>query len=131
MDPFDRAIAIVKEMMAMLDAHHERIMAPLGKAGATDFKANPKQMESVTEQQDTSKEEVAVMPVGEPWNRRRVRNLAAERRQKIRERTRGNRGYRRESAAACRKVSRRAKVAWRKRNLFRNVQTQSNCGPRK
>jgi hypothetical protein len=23
MDPFDRAVAIVKQMMAMLDAHHE------------------------------------------------------------------------------------------------------------
>jgi hypothetical protein len=57
--------------------------------------------------------------------------MAAERRQKRKEMTRRNRGIRRKSAAACRKVSRLAKVAWRKRNLFRNVQTRRNCGPRK
>jgi hypothetical protein len=66
MDPFDHLIAIVKQMMAMLDAHHERIMAPLGKTEATDFKANPEEMESVTEQQEIPKEEAAVLPVGEP-----------------------------------------------------------------
>jgi hypothetical protein len=46
-------------------------------------------------------------------------------------RTRGNSGSRRKSAAACRKVSRRAKVAWRKRKLVRRIGTQENCGPRK
>jgi hypothetical protein len=34
-------------------------------------------------------------------------------------------------AAACRKVSRRATVAWRKRNIFRKSWTPRNCGPRK
>jgi hypothetical protein len=77
------------------------------------------------------KEDAAVMPVGEPRKRRKVHNLAAERRQKRKERSRGNKGPRRKSAVVCRKVCRRAKVAWRKRNLFRNVQTQRNCGPRK
>jgi hypothetical protein len=38
-----------KKMMAMLDAHHERTMASLGKTEATDFKAIPEEMESVTE----------------------------------------------------------------------------------
>jgi hypothetical protein len=46
MDPFDLAIAIVKQMMTMLDAHHERKMAPLGKTEAPDFKAIPEEMES-------------------------------------------------------------------------------------
>ncbi|PNF14674.1 hypothetical protein B7P43_G10257 [Cryptotermes secundus] len=32
-------------------------------------------------------------------------------------------------AAACRKVSRRATVAWRKSNILRNS-TQVKCGPR-
>jgi hypothetical protein len=32
--------------------------------------------------------------------------------------------------AACRKVSRCAAVAWRRRNIFRDIRTQGNCGPR-
>jgi hypothetical protein len=88
-------------------------------------------MQSTEEQQEIPKEETTVMSVGEPRKRNRVCNLAAERRQKRKERTRGNRGSRRKSAAACRKVSRCAKVAWRKRKLFRNVQAQRNCGPQK
>jgi hypothetical protein len=54
MGPFDRAIAIVKQMMAMLDAHHERIIAPLEKTKDTDFKANPEEMESAMEQRRKS-----------------------------------------------------------------------------
>jgi hypothetical protein len=34
-------------------------------------------------------------------------------------------------AAACRKVYRRATVAWRKRIIFRKSSTQRYCGPRK
>jgi hypothetical protein len=49
----------------------------------------------------------------------------------MKERTREYRGSRRKSAAACRKVSFRAKVAWRKRNLFSIIRTQGDCGPRK
>jgi hypothetical protein len=37
---------------------------------------------------------------------------------------------RKKLAEACRKVSRRATVAWRKRNIFRKTLTQANCGPR-
>jgi hypothetical protein len=32
-------------------------------------------------------------------------------------------------AAACRKVSRRATVAWPRRHIFRNPRTQGNYGP--
>jgi hypothetical protein len=71
------------------------------------------------------------MPDGEPRKRRRVCNLATERGHNRKERTRGKSGYRRKSAAACRKVSRRAKVAWRKRKLVRRTGTQENCRPRK
>jgi hypothetical protein len=63
------------------------------------------------------------MPVGEPRKRHRVSNLAAERLQKRKKKTRGNIGSRRKLAAACRKVSRRAKVAWRKKKLFRKIGT--------
>jgi DNA-binding protein H-NS len=34
-------------------------------------------------------------------------------------------------AAAWRKVSRRATVAWQKRNVFIKILTQENCGPQK
>jgi hypothetical protein len=67
------------KMMAMLDAHRERTVASLGKKEATDFKAIPEEIESVTEHQETPKEDAAVMPVGGPRKWRRVRNLAAER----------------------------------------------------
>jgi hypothetical protein len=99
---------------------------------ATETKLDPRMMRSIEELQNILKGEAAVMSVGEPRKRRRVCYLAAQRRQKRKERTRGNRGSRRKLAATCRKVSRLAKVAWRKRNLFRNVQTQKkNCRPRR
>jgi hypothetical protein len=75
-------------------------------------------MQSTEEYQEIPKGDAAVIPVGKPRKQRRVCNLAAERRQKMKERTRGNRGSRRKSAAACRKVSRCAKVAWQKRSLL-------------
>jgi hypothetical protein len=88
-------------------------------------------MQSTEEHQEIPKGEAAVMPVAEARKRRRVRNLAAEHRQKRKEKTRGNRGSRRNSAAACRKLTRRAQVAWHKRNLVRRSGTQENCGPLK
>jgi hypothetical protein len=88
-------------------------------------------MQSIEEHQEIPKGEDAVMPVGEPRKRRRVRNLATERRQKQKERIRTSCESKSRSTVACRKVSRHAKVAWRKRNLFRTVQTQRNCGLRK
>jgi hypothetical protein len=88
-------------------------------------------MQSTEEHQEIPKEEAAAMPVGELRKRRRVCNLAAERHQKRKERTRENTGSRRKTAATCTKVSRRAKVAWRKRKLVRSIGTQENCGPRK
>jgi hypothetical protein len=46
--------------------------------------------------------------------------------------SRGIYGSRRKLAATCRKVSRRARVAWRKRRkVFRKIRTQGNCGPQK
>jgi hypothetical protein len=78
-------------------------------------------MRSIEEHQEIPKEDATVMLVREPRKRRRVCNLAAERCQKIRERTRGYRESRRKSAATCRKMSCHAKVAWRKRNLIRKI----------
>jgi hypothetical protein len=70
-----------KEMIAMLDAHHERMMACLGKMEADTEKI---------EHQENPKEEATVMPVGEPRTQHRVCNLATERCQRREERTGGN-----------------------------------------
>jgi hypothetical protein len=80
----------------------------------TETEPNPGIMKFTEEHQENPKGKAAVMAVGGPRKRCRVRNLAAERRQKRKERTRRYRGSRRKLAAACRKVSRPAKVARRK-----------------
>jgi hypothetical protein len=98
---------------------------------ATETEADSGMMQSIEEQQDIPKEDAAVMPVGELKRLRRICNLAVECCQKRKERTWGFCGSRRKSAAACKRVSHRAKMAWPKRNLFRNVQTQRKYGPRK
>jgi hypothetical protein len=81
-----------EEMMAMVDAYHERMMACLGKTEADTEKTDPDpgMMQSTEERQEIPKVEAAVMPVGEPRKRCRVRSLAAERRQKRKERPRGH-----------------------------------------
>jgi hypothetical protein len=68
-------------------------------------------MQSIEEHQEIPKGEAAVMPVGEPSKRHGAHNLAAERREKQKERIRGYRGSRRKVAGAYGKVTRRAKVA--------------------
>jgi hypothetical protein len=130
----DDLIRTVKEeMRAMVDACHKEMMACLGKTEADTEKTEPDpgMMQSTEEHQEIPKGEAAVMQVGELRKRRRVWNLATERRQKRKERTRGNRGSRRKSAVACSEVSHRATVAWHKRNLIRRSGTQENCGPLK
>jgi hypothetical protein len=76
-------------------------------------------MQSIEVHQEIPKGEAAVMPVGGLRKWHRVCNLAVERQQKIKKRTLGYSGSRRKSAAACRKMSFCAKVAWQKRNLIR------------
>jgi hypothetical protein len=92
----------------------------------TETKLDPGLMQSIEAHQDIHKGEVAVMPVEESMKRRRVCNLAAERPQKRKERTRRNRGSRRKLAAAYRKVPRRAKVEWRKRKLVKRIGIHEN-----
>jgi hypothetical protein len=99
--------------------------------GATETELDPGMMQPIEEHQEIPKGEATVMPVREPRKQRRVCNLATDPHQTRTVRTQGNCIFRRKLAATCRKVSRHAKVAWRKRNLFRNAQTQRNCGLRK
>jgi hypothetical protein len=97
---------------------------------------DPGTMQSAEEHQEIPMEDAAVMPVGGLRKRRRVRNLAAEGRQKKKDRTLGNRGSRRKLTVAGKKMTRRATVAWRKMNVFRRklvwkIRMQRNCGLRK
>jgi hypothetical protein len=73
---------------------------------------DPGMMQSIEERQEIPNEDALVMPVGEPRKRHRVWNLATKRHQKMKERTQGKSRSRRKLAAACRKVSCYAKVAW-------------------
>jgi hypothetical protein len=69
-------------------------------------------------------------PVRERKKQQRGRDLNEGRRREPKELTRGDWGSRGKLAAACRKVSRRATAAWRKRNASRKIRTQVNCGSR-
>jgi hypothetical protein len=93
---------------------------------ATETEPNPEMMQSIEEHQKIPKEDAAGTPVRGPRTRRRVCDLAAERRRKMKKRTQGYRGSGRKLAAACRKVYRRAKVVWRKRNLIRKIRIQAS-----
>jgi hypothetical protein len=88
-------------------------------------------MQSVAEHQEIPREDAAVMPVRGLRKQRRGRKQAAGRREEPKELNRGICGSREKLAAACRKVSRRATVAWRKRNILRKSWMQRNCGLRK
>jgi hypothetical protein len=97
---------------------------------ATKTERDPEMMQSAEEHQEFPKEDAAVMPVGEPRKRRRDRNLAAGRRQKPKRSFQASCEYKKRSAAARRKMTRRATVAWRKRRVFRKIVTQRNVEPR-
>jgi hypothetical protein len=80
-------------------------------------------MQSVEENQEIPKEEAVVILVGELRQRRRDRNLATGRCQKPKGRIRASCESRRRWTVSGRKMTRRATVAWRKRNLFRKTGT--------
>jgi hypothetical protein len=90
----------------------------------------PKDLESGAEHQLVPADKV-IRKSSRMKKRPRGRCIAAGRRVKPTKLTRGDGESRRKLVAACRKVSRRAAVAWRRRNIFRNLRTQGNCGPRK
>jgi hypothetical protein len=91
---------------------------------ATETETDPGMMQSIEEYEEIPKGEAALMPVGEPRKLRRVCNLAAKRSRMGYERTR-------ENCESRRKVSRREKLAWRERNLLRNIRTLETCGRQK
>jgi hypothetical protein len=88
-------------------------------------------MQPAEEHQQVPREDAVVIPVRGRKRRHRGRKQAAERRGKPKELNRGDHGFKKKLAATCRKASRRATVAWLKRNVFRKSWIHGNCGPRK
>jgi hypothetical protein len=88
-------------------------------------------MQSAEEHQVVPREDAMAIPVRGRKRRHRGRKQAAGRRGEPKELIRGDRGSRKKLAAVCRKASRRAKVAWLKRNVFRKSRTCGYCGLRK
>jgi hypothetical protein len=118
----ETAVHILKDGQNEMNAYNE----------ATEtIEQDPGMMQSAEKHQDVPSEDVAVMPVNGLRKRRRGRKSTAGRRGEPKERIRGNCGSRNKLAADCRKVSRHATVAWRKRKLFRKSGTQEFCGQRK
>jgi hypothetical protein len=101
---------IQREMRAVIQPIRSELDETTACNKATETDPDPRMMQSIEEHQEIPKGEAAVTPVGGLRKWCRVRNLAAFRCQKMRERTQGKTGSRRNSAATCRKVSRRAKV---------------------
>jgi hypothetical protein len=86
---------------------------------------SPEDMASEVERREVPTEEAAVKSSRTMKKRHRGRHVAAGRRGEPKELTRGDCGPRRRLAAACRKVSRRAGVAWRKRIVVRRDLTRN------
>jgi hypothetical protein len=90
----------------------------------------PKELESRAERQMVPTKEAAVKfsRVMKKWHR--GQHMAAGQRVTPTKLTRGDCESRKKLVAACRKVSHRATVAWRKRTIFGDIRTQGNCRPR-
>jgi hypothetical protein len=108
-----------EEMIAKLDAFHERMMASLGKTEATDLEANPEEMQPEAMHREVPKKEAAAKYSGAVKKRHRGQHLAAGPRGQPEERTRGNFGSRKKLAAACRKMTRSAEEARFKAHVVR------------
>jgi hypothetical protein len=122
------------EMDAVLSKMDERIAAIQGK---TDMKleelTEPREemMQSAEEHHEVPDEGAVEAPVRIRKRRHKGRKETAGRRLEPKGLNRGDRGSRKKLAAACRKASHRATVAWIKRNVFRKSWTCEFYGLRK
>jgi hypothetical protein len=121
-DNEDTAIHSVKDDQNEMNAYDE---------ATEEIEQDTGMMQYVEEHQDVPIEEVAMMPVKGLKKRRRGRKSTAGRRGEHKKLNRGICGSRKKLAAACRKVSSHATVAWRKRNLFRRSGIKKHFGRRK
>jgi hypothetical protein len=109
----------------------ERQEIPKEGAAVASLECNGlKKLESRGERREVPTEEAAVKSSGITKKQHRGQYIAAGRCIKPTKLTRGDCGSRGRLVAACRKVSRRAAVAWHRRNIFRDIRTQGNCGLR-
>jgi hypothetical protein len=110
--------AMKERMLAKLGAHHERTMACQETTEARLECREPTSvdMESEAEHREFPQKEAAVKSNGKMRKWYRGRHLDAGLRGEPKELTRGGCGSRKKFAATCRKVSRCARVAQRKRN---------------
>jgi hypothetical protein len=92
--------------------------------------ADSAELEFVAMHREAAMEDAVVKPVAGRKKWHKGRHLAVGRRGKPKELTQGDCGSRGKLASGCRKVSRRAALAWSKRNFSRNIRTEGNCGPR-
>jgi hypothetical protein len=88
-----------------------------------ETESNPGMMQSIGEYQEVPKEEAAVMPVGGLSKRNRDRNLATGHRQKPKGSIQASLVLQKRLTIAGRKMTRRAKVAWCKKNIARKYCT--------
>jgi hypothetical protein len=91
---------------------------------------DPGKMQSVEEHPEIPQEEAVVTPIKGRKKRRRARKPAAGRRGEPNELTRGDCESGKKLAAACKKIARRATVAWRKRKAFRRIGTKELAAAR-
>jgi hypothetical protein len=83
-------------------------------------RTSPDRKPEAAQKAEVPKEDAVVKPVKGRKKRHRGKKQAAERYEEPKELARGICGSRRKLVAACRKVSRRAAVARRRRNAFKN-----------
>jgi hypothetical protein len=113
-----------------LEELSERQEIPMEGAAAASLEQDPKEMESGSERREVPKKEVAGKSSRVTKKRPRGRRTAAGRRVKPTKLIRGDGESRKKLVVACRKVSCRAAVAWRERNLSRKIRIQVNGGSR-
>jgi ElaB/YqjD/DUF883 family membrane-anchored ribosome-binding protein len=122
------------DMEEIVDKMEERMTSTQAKAdGKLKELTEPREemMQTAGEHQLVPRVDAVIIPVRKRKRRLRGRKQAAGRHGEPKELTRGDHGSRKKLAAACRKASRCATVAWRKRNVFRKSWTHENWGPRK
>jgi hypothetical protein len=118
-------------LVAKVDGWRKQMHVDREADKTVDLKTNPKEMVFETEQWEVPKDRAAVKPVGGLRKRHRGRMPAAGRRGKPKELSREDCVSARNLAAACRNVSCRTAVARLKKNFFKKIRTQENCGQRK
>jgi hypothetical protein len=106
--------AIHERMMAQMDSHLKKMKVCLGKTEAMDAEANPEETESEAEHQEVSKQEATMETYGALKKQYGDQNLAVRRRGQPKKRIQGNGVPRKKLAAAYKWITRCAGAVRRK-----------------